>query len=69
VKHPNCTFCQWVGSFKKVLKSWCFKLSEKVIILNKPANSCQLEALGIEASKLISYLLRHAVVAVFERAL
>jgi hypothetical protein len=40
-----------------------------VIILNKPANSCQLEALGIEAGELVSHLLRHAVVAILKQAL
>jgi hypothetical protein len=40
-----------------------------VIVLNKPANSCQPEALGIEAGELVSHLLRHAVVAVLEQAL
>ena len=40
-----------------------------VIVLNKPANSCQPEVLGIEASELVNHLLRHAVVVVFEQAL
>jgi hypothetical protein len=37
---PKRLFCEWVGSFKEASKSWCFKLRERVIILNKPANSC-----------------------------
>jgi hypothetical protein len=40
-----------------------------VIVLDKPANSCQPKALGIEAGELVSHLLQHAVIAVLDQAL
>jgi hypothetical protein len=40
-----------------------------VIVLNKLANSCQPETLGIKAGELVRYLLRHAVITVLKQAL
>jgi hypothetical protein len=57
---PQRVFGQRISKAYKLSKRWLFKLRERVIVCDKPFNSCLPTELNIEAAKLVSNSLRDA---------